>query len=248
MTPVETCLGFHIPCDVLWKGALVSLMGLLIFIGSVHIMLSAVFGRRMGFLVLVVAFSGWMIVLSSLWFFGFYSQGLGTKTNLGPRGAEPSWVPIESGIAVESPQYPVIDRYPAAPWKEPTPGLDASVQSVTSAVQTFLTEHANEEAGFSEFEPGAFETTDFSVEDIRFATAPDNKTSLSAARAFFNGGGPAVTVLLKHDSGSVPRYSIMFLAGSILLFLLTLPLLDRAEKKRKEILTGGEAPPWYGPA
>jgi hypothetical protein len=40
----------------------------------------------------------------------------------------------------------------------------------------------------------------------------------------------------------------MFLAGSIVLFLLTLPLLDRAEKKRKEILTGGEAPPWYGPA
>ena len=248
MTPVETCLGFHVPCDLLWKGALVTLLSFIIFIGSVHVMLSAVFGRRMGFLVLLVAFSGWMIVLSSLWYFGFYSQGLGTKTNLGPRGSEPAWVPVESGIEASSPQFPVIDRYPSAPWKEPTPGIDASVQSVTSAVQTFLVEHANEEAGLSEFEPGAFTTTDFSVEDIRFATAPDQKTPLAAARAFYNGGGPSLTVLLRHDSGSVPRYSIMFLAGSIILFLLTLPLLDRAEKKRKDILTGGEAPPWYGPA
>jgi hypothetical protein len=248
VTPAETCLGVHIPCEVLWKGALVTLLSFLIFIGCVHILLSAVFGRRMGLLVLLVSFSGWMIVLSAVWFFGFYSQGLGTKTNLGPRGAEPTWVPIESGLAVESPQYPVVDRYPSDPWQEPSPGLDASVQSVTSAVQTFLVEHANEEVGLSENEAGAFTTTDFGVEDIRFATASDEKTSLAAARAFYTGGGPAVTVLLRHDSGSVPRYSIMFLAGSILLFLLTLPLLDRAEKKRKEILTGGEAPPWYGPA
>lgn len=248
MTPAETCLGFHIPCEVLWKGALVTLLSFLIFIGCVHILLSAVFGRRMGFLVLLVAFAGWMIVLSSIWFFGFYSQGLGTKTNLGPRGAEPTWVPVESGIEVSSQQFPVADRYPSQPWKEPSPGLDASVQSVTSAVQNFLIEHANEEVGLSETESGSFTTTDFAVEDIRFATAPDGKTPLAVARAFYNGGGPAVTVLLRHDSGSVPRYSIMFLAGSIILFLLTLPLLDRAEKKRKEILTGGEAPPWYGPA
>ena len=64
----------------------------------------------------------------------------------------------------------------------------------------------------------------------------------------FTGGGPQVTVLLRHDSGSVPRYSYMFLGASILLFLIHLPLLDRAERSRKEILTGGDAPPWYGPA
>ena len=40
----------------------------------------------------------------------------------------------------------------------------------------------------------------------------------------------------------------MFLGGSIVLFLLHLPLLDRAEKKRKAFLTGGDQPPWYGPA
>ena len=53
---------------------------------------------------------------------------------------------------------------------------------------------------------------------------------------------------LYFDSGSVPRYSYMFLLGSIVAFAVSLPLLDRAEKKRKEFLTGGGAPAWYGPA
>ena len=37
-------------------------------------------------------------------------------------------------------------------------------------------------------------------------------------------------------------------SGSLVLFLIHLPFLDRAERKRKAILTGGTAPPWYGPA
>ena len=44
-----------------------------------------------------------------------------------------------------------------------------------------------------------------------------------------------------------PRYSYMFLVGSVILFVIHLPLLDTAERKRKEFLTGS-APPWYGPA
>jgi hypothetical protein len=40
----------------------------------------------------------------------------------------------------------------------------------------------------------------------------------------------------------------MFLVGSIVVFVAFLPLLDRAERKRKEFLTGGGAPAWYGPA
>ena len=40
----------------------------------------------------------------------------------------------------------------------------------------------------------------------------------------------------------------MFVIGSVVGLALHVPLLDRAEKKRKDILTGGTAPPWYGPA
>jgi hypothetical protein len=137
-------------------------------------------------------------------------------------------------------------KYPGPPWAEPTTAQEPSVLSVSSVVTTFLAEQANEKLGFAEGTQQAILNTQFTVDDIRFA--PNGKVSLAVVRAYYNGGGPLITVMLYHDSGSVPRYSFMFLGGSILLFAAHLPLLDRAEKKRKEFLTGGNAPPWYGPA
>ncbi len=144
--------------------------------------------------------------------------------------------------------YTTFDDYPSDPWEAPTKGQDGSVQSVSSAATSFLAEQANEQLDRDEFASDAILGTQFTVDSVRFATAEDDKTPLAVVQAHFAGGGPLTTLALYHDSGSVPRYSIMFMIGSTLLFLLHLPLLDRAEKKRKEFLTGGSAPAWYGPA
>ena len=66
--------------------------------------------------------------------------------------------------------------------------------------------------------------------------------------AFFTLGGPEITVFAYRDSGNLPVYSVVFLGASVVLFLVHLPFLDKAERKRREFLTGGMAPPWYGPA
>ena len=50
------------------------------------------------------------------------------------------------------------------------------------------------------------------------------------------------------DQGNVPVYSWAFLLASLVGFAIHVPFLDRLEKSRKEILTGGTSPPWYGPA
>jgi hypothetical protein len=243
---MKTCLGFHMECGTLLKGAGVAVMGIILFVGSIYVLLAVVFGRWMGYLVIAVAFFGWMIVLSSMWLFGFYAQGPVTKTNLGPRGLEPAWVPLKAGLDVADDTYHTFAAYPGKPWSEPSPAQEPSVLSVTSVVQTFMAERANEELGLDETDPAAILNTQFTVEDIRFA--PEGDVSLAVVTAYFNGGGPLTTITLYHNSGSVQRYSLMFLGGSLLLFALHLPLLDRAEKKRKEFLTGGNAPPWYGPA
>ena len=62
-------------------GYLTVAMAVIIFIGSIYLILAAVFGPRMGYLVLAVAFFGWMMIFSALWAFGFWSQGPTTKTN-----------------------------------------------------------------------------------------------------------------------------------------------------------------------
>jgi hypothetical protein len=244
-TTAGTCVGFHIDCQTLLEGGIGVAMGFVLFIGSVLLLLAAVFGRRMGYLILATCWFAWMIVLSSIWTFGFYSQGPSTPVDLGPRGAEPAWVVEAAGQNVTNLSFPQYESYPAGQaWQGPRP--PASVQSVTGAIQSYLAEQANANAGMGEFEPGAFQTTDFTVQNIEFAKA--GNSSLGAAQAFYNGGGPTITLYMRHDSGSVPHYSWMFLIGSIVLFAVHLPFLDRAERKRKEVLTGGTAPPWYGPA
>lgn len=241
----HSCLGFAIECGTLWKGAGVAVMGLTLFIFSVYVMLMAVFGRWLGFLVLMVSFSGWMILHSSLWLFGFWSQGLETPTNLGPRGSEPAWVAIEAAVDETSTRYAAYESWPGDPWTEPA-ATNADVQSASGAVTSFLAEKTNEELGLAETDPTAIQGSQFAIDSIRFAE--DEGTKLAVVQSHFTGGGPLWTVSLYFDSGSVPRYSYMFLGGSIVLFLAFLPLLDRAERKRKEFLTGGGAPAWYGPA
>lgn len=248
MIAADGCLLWDIACETLIKGALVTVISFVLFVGSVLLLLAAVFGRRMGYLVMAVGLFGWMMILSSLWTFGFYSQGIETPVNLGPRGQEPGWLVESAGIDPE-PVYEAYSSYPEGPeWRVPGDNDNdvGSEQSVTTSTQGFLAEQANEELGLEIHEPGAVQTTDFTVEDVRFGA--DGDVSLAAATAFFTDGGPLLRVYLRHDTGSVDKYSWMFLIGSTILFAAHLPLLDRAERRRKAILTGGTAPPWYGPA
>jgi hypothetical protein len=243
---MESCLGFNVDCGTVFKGAGVVLMGFILFIGSVYLILTAVLGRWLGYLVLMVAFSGWMIVLSALWAFGFYSQGPDTPVNLGPRGSEPAWVPLLAAVGETSDAHEAFRSYPGEPFEEPEEGQTAQVQSVSGIVTDFLAEEANAELELEHTDARALTGVDFAVDDLRFATVGDDQ--LAVAEAHFLEGGPLWTVSLTFDEGSVPKYSYMFLAGSVILFAVHLPLLDIAERKRRDFLTGGAAPPWYGPA
>lgn len=222
--------------------------GVVLFIGSVYLILAAIFGPRMGYLVLAVAFFGWMMFLSVLWVFGLYSQGPDTPTNLGPRGTNPHWQPIAVGVDLASERFPVAAQYPGPPWKVPRGGALPSVDPAEQSIKEFLAEMANEELGVEEGEEGALVAEDFEVDDLMFTVAEDGETNLMAARAFFKEGGPEVLVFGFHDRGNVPVYSWSFLGISIVAFAAHVPFLDRAEQRRKAVLTGGGQPPWYGPA
>jgi hypothetical protein len=241
----DTCLGFGVSCGTLFKGTGVVLAAFVLFIGSVYVLLAAVFGRWMAYLVLMIAFAGWMILLSSLWVFGFWAGGPDTKTNLGPRGSEPAWQVLEAGSTAGSHRYSEFESYPAG-W---TPGdpTSADFQAAQGAATTFLAAQANAALGRDPLDVNAIQSTQFTVDSTRFTTAADG-TPIAVVEAHFTAGGPETTLSMYHNSGSVPRYSWMFLIGSILLFVVHLPLLDRAERSRKAFLTGGNAPPWYGPA
>jgi hypothetical protein len=245
----HSCLTFAIDCQVLWKGLGVTIAGFILFVGTVYVLLAAVFGRWMGYLVVAVAFFGWMTIFSSLWLFGFWSQGPSTPTNLGPRGPDPAWVVDSAGLDPGA-VHQVLAAYPSGEYPEPDvtdPLQAADVQAAQGAVQTYLAKQANEELGLDPTAFDSLQTTQFVVDDLRFVT-PDGGDKLAVAQAHFSGGGPSTTVTLHYSNGQVWHYSVMFLAASLLLLILHIPALDRAERSRREFLIGGAAPPWYGPA
>jgi hypothetical protein len=245
--------------DTFFKGIVVTIAALVLFVGTVYVLLVAVFGGRMGYLVLAVSFFGWMVILSTIWVIGQPPiLGVqGTLPNLGPRGTEAHWQVFAAGTGPLDTKYPETPAYPSPPWQPPTSGQKSTVDNAKAAIQKYLAAQAEEQfvsEGMTVCDPAEplekdcviVDPATFSVTDFAFATS--GHTSLVAAHGYFIAGGPQITVYAYHDSGNVPVYSWSFLIASLLGFVIHIPFLDRAEKKRKAILTGGTAPAWYGPA
>lgn len=223
------------------EGTAAVISGFVLFGGTVWLLLSALFGVRMGYLMAATGTFAFMIILSALWTFG----APGTPRFLGPKGQLPHWVAVGSGLEITSSTYPVVDEYPGGPWREPGQALSDEVEPASLTFQEHLAEQAVEDlrqAGIV----GEVEASEFVVEDLRFATV--DGTELAAATAFAESGGPKVEVFGFKDPGNEPLPSYLFLAGSIIGFAAHVPFLDRAERRRKEILTGGDQTPWRGPA
>jgi hypothetical protein len=225
------------------EGALAVIMSVILFCGSVYLLLSAIFGLRMAYLIAATGLFAFMIILSAIWAFG----APGTPKYLGPKGKLPSWVALAEGPTLRSSSLPVVEKYPQSPWRPIGRGdsLASEVEPATLTFQDFLAEEANAElrrAG----QQGEVTPSDFTIADLRF-TEVDGRV-LAAARGFGTTGGPEVTVVgFKHEGDeATPSYA--FLVASIIGFAAHLPFLDRAEKKRKDILTGGQQAPWRGPA
>jgi hypothetical protein len=245
----HSCLTFAVECGVMFKGIGVVLAGFILFVGSVYVLLAAIFGRWMGYLVLAVAFFGWMTIQSGIWLFGFWSQGPETKTNLGPRGPDAAWVVDSAGIDPGA-VHPELAGYPSPDYAEPdttNPDQAADLQAAEGAITTYLATQSNVELGNNPTDFTALQPTQFTVDDLRFVTT-DAGDKLAVAQAHFLGGGPSTIVTLHYKGGQVWHYSLMFLIGSLVLLVVHIPFLDRAERSRKEFLVGGTAPPWYGPA
>ncbi len=238
------------------KGWGVTILGSLVFFGSVYVLLSAIFGRWMGYLVTSVGFWGMMIIFSLIFVFGVPGS---TPPNLGPRGtryacetciSEPHWSPVAVAENVTSPTFDSVGKYPADPWEVPDETTRVEIEALTTAMGDFLAREAHaqaEEAGISaEVAETEVAPTDFALQNIRFTQEDGYK--LAAAQVYFKDGGPILEAFAVFDEGNVPLPSYLFLGVSLLMFAGHLPFLDKAEKKRKHILTGGEAPKFLGPA
>ena len=171
----HSCLTFAVDCGVMFKGVGVVIAGFVLFVGSVYMLLTAVFGRYMAYLV-AVAFFGWMTTSPASGCSGS-GQGPG-RTNLGPRGPErrgsstpPGWI---RGGAWELP--------PTRAERIRTSTADSA--SRRPASRAGRRHDVPGEPGERAAQPRparlpALQPTQFTVDDLRFVTAEDGTSSPS---------------------------------------------------------------------
>ena len=243
--------GSHIDCGTLFKGAGVTIMAFILFVGSVYLMLSVVFGRWMGYLVLAVSLLG--LADRSSRRCGSSASGRRAsrrRRTSGPRGPEPAWVVLEAGPHPTSEPLRDVRRRIRATVGGPTERRPTPSRPVREQRRHVVPGRAGERgAGPRPRATRRHHRARSSRSTRRRSPRPRTarrrwrwcrRTSPAAGRS---------DVSLYHDSGSVPAL-LLDVPGGVdhRCSLIHLPLLDRAEKKRKEFLTGGSAPAWYGPA
>lgn len=214
----------------------------ILFLGTVWLLTGAIFGNRMGYLVSATSFFAFMIVLSALWTFG----APGTPRYLGPKGDLPAWVAVAGGQQLRSEAIPLVEQYPGGPWQSAKEaGLSTEIEPASLVFQEFLAEEATAELEGEGIE-GEVEPGEFTIEGLVFAEVDERPVAM--ARGFATEGGPEVLLFGYKDPGNEPLPSYLSLAVSLIGFAVHLPFLDRAERRRKDILTGGGQPPFRGPA
>jgi hypothetical protein len=225
------------------KGAALVLTALILLPGSVWMLLASNFGALKGYLIAATALFAFLILLSATWSFGLP----GTPALTGPVGKQPSFVQFSKTDPAAS-RYDKVASFQGAAgdgWV-PAPGegqlsakdeklkadLDAAKQAALAA---FIAERnkdvkdSSQELDVVNTDTKVFYTTQNGTTLAAVVISPKEPPAGSGLRT------PTfapVSAFAYQDKGAPSLPSYLFLAGSIVLFLLHAWLLGVAERRR----------------
>jgi hypothetical protein len=180
-----------------WHGAAaVALVvtGVIIFIGTIYVLLVAIYGWWQGYLVTMISLMAFSIILAMVWLVGIP----GTIPGTGPRGTEPTWVMFladsEQGLEFSDDikAFPA-GAQPAAGWRKPDgteqyPGEispDGELENIKRVLQPALAGY------FQQQKTGSSDPTDYNFvsSSIDPAKLTPEEKALPKARIFFKPNG-----------------------------------------------------------
>jgi hypothetical protein len=226
------------------KGLLVVLTAFVFLPGSVYMLLAANFGALKGYLIAATAFFGFMVMLSAIWTFGLP----GTPALTGPKGVEPTF----KFFTIDDPAAATYDSvrdfqggagngWQAAPEGEAEAGseegsLQADLQTASQRAVADLIEETNrdiedssEELDVTNLDAKAFYTIQDGTEVAAIVISPkDPPEGSGLQRPDF---APKTTFAYR-DPGAPYLPSILFLVGSLVLFVVHMLLLGWVERRR----------------
>lgn len=89
------------------RGALAVMVAVGVLCGSIYLVLGTDLGARLGLLVALAALTGWLVILTLIWWIN--------PPGIGPKGESPAWGPVEVFVTgADVPRTEVADTLPAA--------------------------------------------------------------------------------------------------------------------------------------
>ena len=238
------------------KGLLVVLTAFVFLPGSVYMLLASNFGALKGYLIAATAFFGFMIMLSAIWTFGLP----GTPALTGPKGVEPTF----KSFTIDDPEAATYDSvrdfqggagigWQAAPEGEAAAGseegtLQSDLQTASQRAVADLIEETNKdiedsskELDVTNVEAKAYYTIQDGTEVAAIVISPtDPPEGSGLERPDF----APETSFAYRDPGNPYLPSILFLIGSLVLFVVHMLLLGWVERRRP--LGGAQRPATEG--
>jgi hypothetical protein len=226
------------------KGIAVVLTAFVFLPGSVYMLLAANFGALKGYLIAATAFFGFLLLLSAVWLFGLP----GTTPLTGPKGTQPTFrfFTIEDPVASTYDSVRSFQGGAGNGWQEaPTGEVEAGSAEETlkadldtarqKAVSDLIEEHnrdvedSSKEYDVTNLDAKVFYTIQDGTEVAAVVISPKDPLEGSGLeRPDF----APVTTFAYRDPGSPYLPSILFLVGSLVLFVVHMLLLGLAERRR----------------
>lgn len=158
------------------RGVLIVIIGTAVLMGSIYMILGTNLGARLGFLVALAAFAGWMALMGGIW----WMYGIGLK------GEDASWKQVEGRTVIQDAgllyQAGVFDEHIELPTGDPEETAAAVAAQLEAQGWRQVEESAPEfgqavaSAGVFLEEEGALAPGEFEVTAV-FETAPPKETA-----------------------------------------------------------------------
>lgn len=209
----------------------------LIFCGSVWLLLAVLMGARLAYLITATVTLSFVLIMSLVWSYG---------DPLGPVGELPEWNPVDIGTEASALSFGPASSYPDDPWHTADEGdqLQATQQSELETAATDYLDEAIAEGKIDQYSSaGDVLVTDESARLteqggetyglLQLEPVPADQGEEGAAAPQQDAEGPDLFVVMQWDPGNPSRPARQLALGVLIVFAGHIFLLSRAEKRSK---------------
>ena len=206
------------------------LSGIIVFVGSVWLLLSMVLGPRLAYFVAASITLAFLLIMSVAW----------SVNPLGPVGELPTWNAVAIGEDASQIEFGPASSYPDNPWRVPSEE-DTAEQTQKSELETEAGAYFETALTEGDLEASAGSTGAASTDETRFLEQDGDlfgAVTLKVTPPTGGGGGatqePATVVaVLEYDPGNPLGRARIAVAGAFVLLVLHLFGLSRSERRAR---------------